>query len=531
MPHAQTFETLARSRNEAATAVLLAALESDDRRAFDGAALALVRRRSKAGHLAVLARWHELSDDLKRAIDQSEGRMGGALHDALLSPDEQLFANACEVARESGEFDLAPTLISVAEQTEGPRSAIATALVLELVDRLAHAADEPDAGGYSRHPETIRKGVLESLERSVERFAIHGKRELIEAFVTLAGPESSTLRAVLEAPHHPCFQTVYDVLNLSTNPAVLDLLTSYLANHEAPGSVRQVVARRTDPPFVAALLGMPLPADSSWLAKNMAGIKALACLASGEAVCKRTAPAGQAAAMRLTSLSGATDETKLDFAAALLARGAQLARLAACESLSLITGQRSNDLVLAALADEDGDVQAAATRQLRSRHIPGTMAKLLELVASPFPQVQAAARESLAEFSFENYMARYETLDNESRRSTGALVALIDMQAIDSLKLEMASPVRRRRLRAIEVAEIMNVTAKVADALVERLDDEDHMVRAAAAAALADCTAMDVRDALVDALSDRSFAVQTAARESLRLLGVEAHAGNGESGS
>ena len=61
----------------------------------------------------------------------------------------------------------------------------------------------------------------------------------------------------------------------------------------------------------------------------------------------------------------------------------------------------------------------------------------------------------------------------------------------------------------------------MADALVERLDDEDHMVRAAAADALADCTAMDVRDALLAALGDRSFAVQNAARNSLRSLGVE----------
>jgi HEAT repeat protein len=56
---------------------------------------------------------------------------------------------------------------------------------------------------------------------------------------------------------------------------------------------------------------------------------------------------------------------------------------------------------------------------------------------------------------------------------------------------------------------------------VERLDDEDHMVRAAAATALADCSALDVRDALLAALGDRSHSVQSAARESLRSMGVE----------
>jgi HEAT repeat protein len=520
-PLARTFETLAKSRNNAATATLLAALDSRDSAVFDGAIVALVRRSSKPGHLAVLRRWHTLSPELKAAVDQSEGRMGGALHDALLSTDEQLFANAAEVAHESGEFDLAPTLITVAEQADDNRSRVATRLVIEMVERLAHAVTAEAASGYSRHPETIRKSVLESLERSVERFVVHGRRELIEAFVILAGPDCTALRMILESPHNPCYQTVVDMLNTSTNDDVLKLLTAFLAVQDAPAAVRNVAARRTDAAFVAALLAMPLDGLNVALLRNLDRVRSFACLESPDALCRRLAPAAQAAAMRLMALSGAGDEAKLEFAAALLARGSTQARVAACEALQLIPGQRSNDLVLAALADPDGDVQAAATRQLRDRHIPGTMAKLIELVASPHAAVQEAARHSLAEFSFENFMARYETLDDETRRSTGALVALVDVNALVQLEQEMSSLVRRHRLRAIEVAEIMGIVPKVAHALVERLDDEDHVVRAAAAAALAECTALNVRDALINALGDRSHAVQTAARDSLRTLGVE----------
>jgi HEAT repeat protein len=266
---------------------------------------------------------------------------------------------------------------------------------------------------------------------------------------------------------------------------------------------------------------MPLDGHNPALLKNLDRIRSYACLAMPESACRRLSPEAQSAAMRLMALSGVGDEVKLDFAAALLARGATPARVAACEALEQIAGQRSNELVLAALADSEAAVQAAATRQLRDRHIPGTMAKLIELVSSPHPEVQEAARHSLAEFSFANYMARYETLDDQTRRSTGALVALIDADCLTQLEQEMSSLVRRHRLRAIEAAEIMGVLPKVSHALVERLDDEDHMVRAAAASALAECTSMDVRDALLGALGDRSHAVQTAARESLRAMGVE----------
>lgn len=521
----QTFETLAKSRNHAATAVLLAALDSPNATVSDGSVLALVRRSSKPGHLAVLRRWHTLTPELKQAVEQNEGRMGGALHDALLSPDDQLFANASDVARESGEFDLAPTLITVAEQADDRRSRIATELVIGLVDRLLQAAPAESAGGYSRHPETIRKSVLESLERSVERFVVHGRRPLVEAFAVLAGPESTALRNILELPQHPCYQTVFDMLNTSTNDGVLQLLTAFLTSHEAPAAVRTVAARRTDAAFVGALLAMPLSGENPALTKNLSRIRSFACLESPDAACRRLSPTAQAAAMRVVSLSGAGDEAKLEFAASLLARGSAAARVAACEALASISGQRSNELALAALADPEAEVQAAATRQLRERHIPGTMAKLIELVRSPHPEVQEAARQSLAEFSFENFMARYETLDDEVRRSTGALVAMVDVNAVTQLAQEMSSLIRRHRLRAIEVAELMGVTAQVAHALVERLDDEDHMVRAAAAAALADCSAMDVRDALLNALGDRSHAVQTAARDSLRTLGFDVPVG------
>jgi hypothetical protein len=530
-PLETTFETFARSRNQAATATLLAALDAPHKPIADGVVRALVRRTSKAGHLAVLERLHKLAPELRRAVDENQGRMGGALRDAVLSPDEQLFANACEVIRESDEFDLAPTLITVAEQSDGSRRRDATALVTGLVNRLLHPVDESEPRRFDRDPDTIRRCVLESLQRSIERFELHQNTELVECFVVLAGPDHPSLRTILDMPRHPCFEPVHATLQHSSSPDVLRLLARFLVGHEAPATVISVVSRRTDEAFTKMLLGLPLTPCTMALEKNLGRIKSFACLGSVDTICKRMSPVEQAASMRMTSLCGAGDEAKLDFAAALLARGAQAARLAACESLLRIAGQRSNDLVLAALADDDADVQAAATRQLRERHIPGAMAKLIQLASSPHVAVQDAARESLAEFSFNNYIARYETLDDEAQRQTGALVARVDLEAPTGIRREMASLVRRHRLRAIEIAELMGLTARVADALIERLDDEDHMVRAAAADALSGCTTMEVRDALLDALGDRSYAVQTAARNSLRAMGVDLGADPGAGAS
>jgi HEAT repeat protein len=520
-PLEQTIDALSKSRNEAATPTLLAALETKNADAFTGAVRALVARRSKQGHLAVLKLWHELSPELKQLVDDSQGRMGGALRDALLAKDDQLFANACEVAHESGEFDLAPTLITVAERAAGPRSRLATRLVVEMVERIGRLETGAETTGYSRHPETIRRCVLESLERSVERFEHHGRKELNEAFVVLAGAESPALRAILDLQHHACYQTVVNMLTESANPAVLNVLITFLANQDAPLVVRSIIAKRVDQPFVEALLAMPRDPANSRLLKNLGRMKSIACLDAIDAACTLFAPPQQAAAMWLVARTGASDEAKLDLAAAFLARASQPGRVAACEALADIAGQRSNELVLSALADMDADVQAAATRQLRDRHIPGTMARLIQLLNSRHAVVVEAAREALGEFSFDSLVARYETMDDETRRATGALVARVDQNALPRLREELASMVRRHRLRAVEIAGAMGVAPQVADALIERLEDEDHMVRAAAAEALQWCSGSEVRSALMEALNDRSFAVQSAARSSLNNMGIE----------
>ena len=520
----RTIDALAKSHNEAATPTLIGAVESGDSNVFDGAISGLVARRSKTGHRVVLSRWPQLSATLKQLVIKRRGWMAAALRDALLSTDDQLFANARDVAEASGEFDLLPTLIMVSEQPQGPRSQAATQLTNRLVAQLsgliAAATAKRDELGL-QELEGVRRAVLESLERSVERVRQHQRTELIEAFVTLAGPYSGTLSSIMDAPHHPCFQSVVHVLSTSQSTAVIDLLVTIFQVKEASQVVRNVVSKRADAPFVDLLLTMPLDPKNAFLRKNLAKIKSLACFEPGQQACARLSDGQQAAAMRLLAATGASDDAKLDLATTLLTHGETGGRLAACVALRAIPGQRSNELVLAALKDQDAEVQAAAVRQLRDRHIPGALAMLMQLVNSPLEPVCRAAREALSEFSFDNYLARFDALDAAERHTTGVRVARIDEQALTRLREELASPGRRKRLRAIEMAEAMGLVPQAADALVARLNDEDHLVRAAAADALQYCQPEDVRNALIAAVSDRSTAVQSAARNSLRVLGFE----------
>jgi hypothetical protein len=517
-PFQRTIDALAKSHNEAAVPTLMAALAAGSGPVFEGAIAGLVARRNKGGHLEVLRQWRQLTPAQKQIVEKGRHKMGGALREALLEGDDQLFDNAREFVDASGDFDLIPTLVMVAEQPNGERSRAALDLTARLIDQLLGWIENNREPVIGRDPETIRYCVLESLERSVERFREHQRPELLEAFVVLAGPHCGTLLGILEASYHPCHASVVHTLVESRNPGVIRLLTTTLTTKEAPQVIRHVIARRTDRPFVEALLAMPLDLKTGPLRRNLARMKSIACCEASQQLCVQYGAEQQAAAMRLFAATGAADEQKLALAETLLKHGAVAARVAACETLRPVGGQRANKLILHALTDPEGAVQAAAIRQLRERRIPGTMAKLVEYVGSEDELVSAAAREALAEFSFDNFNSRFDLLDEEARKMMGVRVAKVDLEAVDRLKQELSHPGRRNRLRGLQMAAAMEVVPQLGEALIERLQDEDHMVRTAAAEALQHCSTADVRAALQAAVGDKSVAVQNAAKNSLRAL-------------
>jgi hypothetical protein len=480
-----------------------------------------VARRNKLGHLAVLRHWTALSPAQKQLVEKGRPRMGGALREALLEGDDQLFNAARDFVEASGDFDLIPTLVMVAEQTSGERAQAAIDLTMRLIDQLCRWIEGPREPNTGRDPETIRYCVLESLERSVERFRDHQRSELLEAFIVLAGPHSTTLLSILDNPLHPCFKSIVHTLSTSFSPGVLKLLVTIFSSKDAPQVVRNVISKRTDKMFVDVLLAMPVDLKNLPLKRNLARTKSIACCEEVETVYSEFPAEQQAAAIKLLAACGAPDEHKLALVDGLLKHGALAGRVAACTALHSIPGQRANKLVLQALQDAEGAVQAVAVRQLRERRIPGTMNKLMELIDSPDEAVSAAAREALSEFSFDNFNSRFDVLDEEARQAMGTRVARVDRTTVARLKQELSNPARRQRLRAMEMAASMGVMPKMADALIERLQDEDHLVRVAAAEALQFCTAADVRSALLAAVGDRSVAVQNAAKSSLRALGAE----------
>ena len=254
------------------------------------------------------------------------------------------------------------------------------------------------------------------------------------------------------------------------------------------------------------------------VAANLKRIENVAWLQSEPALLERLDDAGQYAAVQLAMRSGMNRWAVFKMIEFLLQHGNDGGRRAASAALEQFSGVEANALCLRALSDPSPEVQANALRQLRARGIPGALSRLVEMMETPHEMVRRAVRESLAEFNFRRFLAAYDMLEDEVRRSTGSMVRKIDPEAIPQLQEEVAAKSRTRRLRAIHAAVSMGAAVDVEEQLVQRLADEDHVVRAEAARALGDCNTPAAWDALADACGDRSIVVQEAAEESLLRL-------------
>jgi HEAT repeat protein len=146
------------------------------------------------------------------------------------------------------------------------------------------------------------------------------------------------------------------------------------------------------------------------------------------------------------------------------------------------------------------------------------MTTLLDLINSPHEAVREAARESLAEFTFERFLASVGTLDDESLEETGRFVKRVDPNAVDELRSELSSPLRVRRLRAVQMAVAMTAVSEVESLIIALLFDDDNVIRAAAAEALVQSPSPASRTALLEAAFDRSEIVRDAAERTLQAL-------------
>ena len=515
---AKSFDVLRRTRNEAAVPVLTAALDSVNSTVSAAAFRTLALRRSTVGHEQLIARVHMLPDDWQNLLSDARGRITGALRSAVIGENRQLFLNAQQLIVGFREYDLVPSLAATAEDANHPNAPDAAATLVELTELLYYELASPRNYRDRRDPQQVRRHVLGALESALTRYPRHKKAQIVESFLLITQADNATLRVILQDPLHPCYRVVVQLLTESPRVGVMRLMLNWITSDRAPLAGLRVCAHREDTEFLSRLLIRIGDEPSQKTCRNLKRLDRISWLEGTSSALQKLDDNCQVAAVKAAQASSVGRQILFDVLQRVVRTGQPAARAAACDGLAQFNGDKANQLVLRAIEDPDARVQIAAAAQLRQRGIPGAMACLTRLLESPHEDVRSGARAALDDFTFTNFKASFDVLDEQARQSTGALVLRVDTQALASLRDEIEAPVRQRRLRGLAMAVSMRAIPFVADAVIDRLQDDDHFVRAEAARSLRHCDLPHARQALQLALQDRSTTVQEVARESLQFF-------------
>jgi HEAT repeat protein len=513
-----TFALLTNTDNEAAVRVLIPALDSKNSTIQEGALISLLKRRTTAGGREILDRISQMKPEWRTIIRQHRGRLTATLREAVLSGDPIAFENACRAALIFYDYDLIPILLSVLDSNSQPQVELAAKTILELSQLLYEELSGAREPGDRRDPQVVRRYVLGSLESSVHRYHQHKRSEVIESFLLLVAHENATLRQIIGNFQSPTCTVVMELLAKSAQRGVIRLLLNFLEDTHAPIPALAVIGTRTDARFVHYLMRKIGREPSHGVALNLKKLTSIAWLSDCRRVIEPIDDEGQHAAVRFAMLSSAPRFEVFSLIEYLLTSGKPAGRREAARALTDFQGAAANELAMKALNDPDPQVQANIIPQLRGRGIPGALSSLLQMVESPHAVVAKAARENLSEFSFKRYVAAFDLLDEEVRRSTGVLVKKVDPRTLPDLQAELQSPIRSRRLRGLAIARSIDAVAALEDFVLDLLTDTDHLVRLEAVTTLAHCPTQASAMALREALSDNSETVRQAAQQSLEMI-------------
>ncbi len=512
-----TFRFLTKTENAAAVDVLLAGMDCEYPPTRECSLRAILERRTPVGHREVFRRLPTLDERARAIVMERPDRLVRVVTEVLREATAEDFGAACEAILSFRLYDAFPAL--VAQLVAGsPFVDQLAATVLSLTEQFYAVMCEADPQTRTNKLESPRERITSALEDAVRKYHRHQRVEVLEAFTTIARQKNVTLRHVLQRSNEAAHKPLVDLLSQSDRGGVLRLLLSMLDDPQMPWAVMEVITGRTDLKFVENLLKLIGAGPSKNVAETMARIDRIAWAVPGHPIWAELDDDAQAAAVRLIGASRIERKDQLAIWEHLIAEGKVGGRRAAAAALARFEGAVAARIALRALDDPDPTVQAHVLRQLRPRKVRDALLILLRKVDTPHEVIREALREALPEFSFRHFMTNLDTMDEATRLQSGYLVRQIDIEVPARLLSEMHCPSPVRRRRAVLGADVMGLVGQMEDSVIQLLADQDHMVRVAAAKALADCATRPSWEALRDAMLDPAYVVAEAAEQSLERL-------------
>lgn len=483
-PRSIAFDILARHKSDEAADVLVQALECDDEAARKMAAATVVQRPGQKNILDIIRKVDSLTDDACNEFSQSPERFRVALKQAISKSDDDTRKAAITFIRRTGNFEQFAMLLDQLGSADETRcesfETAAVDLAAQLTERL-RSNDESifpglDGATLLRH----RSAVLDELDARTKLFDDLPKPEaVLRLILIIGGPDDDAVRNVFTKRGEPCRDVAAKLLTEDLHPALLNLLSDFLAHHAPPPAVIDVLRTRADFEFVLHFLQQLPKQPSEYLAFNLARLNDLSWLQDSMDLVKRLPNSVHDRLVGAINHLPVDETTRTKVKAWVVRQSSGAGREAASDVLDLLPADEASQILHEALEDTDPEVEAWATHHLRAQKLPDTFEELLKRLDKNLDIVRDAARDELFSFDLNYLMKIVGDLSPGQSLLCGHTLLKINPNAPDELAREIEHPFRRRRIRAIEAAEALGFMKQVSSGLLDKLEDPEASVRCA----------------------------------------------------
>lgn len=523
----RTLSTLARTPNQSAAGVLLAAIEGPSAAVRNGGLGALAKRRDELSQRTMLGVFPELTTPEITALKDAPRQLRTTLRKLIAEHDPQSARLACHFVLTCGAFDEFPPLVAAACDPQHPAADVFASTVLDLARALHAELVAYRRAPSGRDPSFARRWALTALTKAVEMFRDHRRREMLEAFLLITTPGNPLLTQLLTDSQHPGHEPLLAMLRTSPSVGAIEVLAKLLDDETTPLAILEVAAQRTDDHFRTTFLeAVGFPASPRTLA-NAGRVKKWELLENPTDQWYRMPPTAQAVAVQLVAASRFSRRTKLAIFDALLDAAAPLARMTVCDALGHLELPEAAERLERLLADADPHVVATASKALRRHGNADAVGSLADLLDHSDQAVRELARTGLKDFTFLRFLGQFDTLDEAKRSQFGRIVAETDPSATDQLRRELGAATLSRKLRALQMAAATGMVDALLDVVLKQAGHQDAAVRAEALQALGSATSDRAREALERAADDSNALVRKRAAQALKVWASKAATGGG----
>jgi HEAT repeat protein len=485
-----TFDVLAEGTSSEASDALLAAVSSEDAVCRKLGSQSIIRQRSQLSILNLMKQVDELSDDVVRELSSEPVRFVAPLRQCFQRDEKHALRTALVFARRCGCIGQFAEMIPHLEHRDDDVREAASDAIRSLAEELAlrlMSEDESHLPGIDLDTaRRLRVELLGELSRVVSQFdELANPVPLIDAILMLGRPEEEHVRNLCSKYGDDCATLVAESLRtLNSRPVFAAICEAQKMLSPMP-VFNQTLSNREDPEFVLFLLEWMPKRVSSLIDANIKRAAGLPWLSTEHPTLQQIPDELHDRLIAVVNSSHLDRDERNDIKKWVVRNSSGAGRAAASDVFNWLPRKEAQHILYEALVDVDADVEAWATRYLRSQQVPDTFQQLLQRLDSDRLDVLDAARGELASFNLELVFDLFESLPRSTCLRCGEVLQKIHPGVLDEFRGELSHPFHWRRVRAARAVGELGLVDELLPALTALLRQSEWSVRRAVIEALA----------------------------------------------